>query len=263
MIEKSLKILSNKSVTSDTFLLRLSAPEIADMATPGQFLMVKVDDSTDPLLRRPFSICDATEDGVIKILYRVIGRGTKSLSNKKEGENISVLGPLGSGFRIPDPPHKIILVAGGIGIAPLLFLYKKTSSADVAFMAGFRTSNEIIDPNTIENNIKAEIATDDGSMGYNGRVTNLLEENLRQDTQNNFSIYSCGPHPMLKAVAEIAHKYNVPCQVSMETFMACGLGVCQGCIVKTNQQKTHAPYQHVCKEGPVFESNKIDWKTNE
>lgn len=260
MIESSSKILSNNSVTSDTFLLRVSSTGLASNAKPGQFLMVKVNESIDPVLRRPFSICGVEDESIIKILYKIIGKGTEILSNKKAGENLSVLGPLGKGFKAPDQSKKTFLVAGGIGIAPLLFLYQEIKSPDVTFFTGFRTSAEIIDPVLTGNNTDNLIATDDGSKGYNGRVTDLLVESLEQYKQNDISIYACGPLPMLKAVKNVSIKYDIPCQVSMETFMACGLGACQGCVVRSDITRTNTSYLHVCKEGPVFDINEIDWE---
>ena len=259
MIENSIKILSNNSVISDTFLLRLNSPELAASAKPGQFVMVRVHDSIDPALRRPFSICGVEDESIIKILYKVVGKGTQILANKTAGEYLSVLGPLGKGFDLPYQSKKTFYVAGGIGIAPLLFLYQKTELSDVTFLTGFRTSGEIINPSLTGNKIDAQIATDDGSMGYNGRVTDLLLEELEHHKQEDMSIFSCGPLPMLKAVRNICLKYNIHCQVSMETFMACGLGACQGCVVRSDMTKTNSSYLHICKEGPVFDVNEIDW----
>ena len=259
MIDDSIKILSNNSVTSDTFLLRLYSPELAADANPGQFLMVKVDDSIDPVLRRPFSICGVEDDGTVKVLYKVVGRGTAILSNRKAGDHLSVLGPLGKGFKIPDESSKTFYVAGGIGIAPLIFLYQKTRSSDITFLTGFRNSDEVIDPALTGSKIDHLTATDDGSKGYNGRVTELLAEHLEQCNRDDISIYACGPLPMLKAVKDVSQKYGIPCQVSMETLMACGLGACQGCVVRSDITRTNTTYLHVCKEGPVFDINEIDW----
>ena len=258
MIEIPIKIVSNKSVNADTFLLRLYSPELAATAKPGQFVMVRVSDSIDPALRRPFSICGTEDGNVIKILYKIVGKGTRILSAKKEGEFISVLGPLGKGFNIPERSKKTFYVAGGIGIAPLLFLYQKTKLSDITFLTGFRTSSEIIDTALTGDNIENLIATDDGSMGHNGLVTDLLAEYLEKFKQNDMRIFTCGPLPMLRAVRDVSLKYNTPCQVSMETFMACGLGACQGCVVRSNTG-ADTSYLHVCKEGPVFDINELDW----
>ncbi len=261
MIEKLCKILSNNQVAPDTYLIRFSSPEIASEAVPGQFVMLRINEGFDPSLRRPFSICGVEGEDVVKILYKVVGKGTKGLTYKDAGDSISVLGPLGKGFSTPDPLKENFLVAGGIGIAPLLFLYQKNKSAKIHFLSGFRTSGEIIDPGTAGFDAEHMIATDDGSAGYDGRVTGLLAEKLEQYKPDDTCVYTCGPHPMLKAVRDECLKNNVPCQVSMETFMACGLGACQGCVVKSDLTAVKTPYLHVCKEGPVFDMNNIDWES--
>lgn len=260
MIEISSKILSNISVTSDTFLLSMFSAKIAVSAKPGQFIMARINESFDPILRRPFSICGVEDGNIIKILYKVVGKGTEILSNKKTGENISILGPLGTGFKKPEKSKHIYIVAGGIGIAPLLFLYQEIKSSDTTFLTGFRTSSEIIETDLTGVKTNTLVSTDDGSTGYNGRVTDLLIEYLEQDKQSDMSIYACGPLPMLKAVRNVSLKFKTSCQVSMETFMACGLGACQGCVVRSDVSITNRSYLHVCKEGPVFDINEIDWE---
>lgn len=259
MIDIYTEILSNENVTRDTFLLRLLSPELAASAEPGQFVMLKINEGNDPTLRRPFSICGTDEEGAVRIIYKVVGRGTRYLSNKKSGDHISALGPLGKGFKEADQSKKVYLVAGGIGIAPLLFFCQKTGATDIAFLTGFRTSDEIIDPASTGNKTDNVIATDDGSMGYYGKVTDLLSERISRNNPDSICVYTCGPLPMLKAVRKICLEKNIPCQVSMETFMACGLGVCQGCVVRSDISETDNHYLHVCKEGPVFDIEEIDW----
>lgn len=259
-LEKSIEIISNRKITSDTYLLELESVELAKESTPGQFVMVKVGNSTDPLLRRPFSICDADKNGTVRILYRIVGKGTKILSNKKKGEFLSVLGPLGSKFIFPGPDQKAILVAGGIGIAPIFFLGQRLKPGNFDFLTGFKTSEEIIGVEDISGtqSFELSIATDDGSFGYSGMVTDLLEEKLKQ-YQKSGIIYACGPLPMLKQAALVAQKQDFSCQVSVETFMACGLGVCQGCVVKVTASESGEDYQRACREGPVFDANIIEW----
>jgi dihydroorotate dehydrogenase electron transfer subunit len=226
--------------------------------------MIRVNTEFDPLLRRPFSICAVPDDNIICILYRVVGKGTTILSRKKEGEYLSVLGPLGKCFEPPEIDKKALLVGGGIGVAPLLFLAQTMKERGFEFMAGFRTSGEIIDRGEtgfFPNNIS--LATDDGSEGHAGPVTGLLEEYMsrKPDQTGSLSIFSCGPSPMLKKVVSIAADLNITCQVSMEAAMACGLGVCQGCAVRALSPKNHSRYYHVCKDGPVFIANSIDWSS--
>lgn len=262
MIEQNIEIIFNKTVASNTLIMGLKSPEITAESRPGQFVMVRVNTGLDPLLRRPFSICGLINDNIFCILYRVVGKGTAILAKKKEGEYLSVLGPLGNDFKLPGIDQKAILVGGGIGIAPLLFLAQVMKNRDIEFMAGFSTSGEIINKEKtsfLPNNIS--LATDDGSEGYSGMVTDLLEEYLsrKEDQIGSFSICSCGPSPMLKRVVSIAAYLNITCQISMEAAMACGLGACQGCSVKASSLKNHLTYYHVCKDGPVFFANAIDW----
>lgn len=259
MIETYVKILSNTCITPGIFLLRFSSPGLAADAKPGQFIMVRVNDGIDPCLRRPFSISGTEEEGVVRVLYKVVGKGTEILSNKRAGDRLSVLGPLGKGFDITDPGQHLFIVAGGIGIAPMFFISQVVDNNAVTFMAGFRRSDEIIDPASVGIKQEISIATDDGSKGYHGRVTDLLEQEIIKQGNNATSIYACGPLPMLKALNAISKKYRIPCKVSMETFMACGLGACQGCVVRSVSALDQISYYHVCKDGPVFDINEIDW----
>jgi dihydroorotate dehydrogenase electron transfer subunit len=260
MIDTSIKILSNTCITPGIFLLRFNSQELAAQARPGQFIMVRVNDSIDPCLRRPFSISGTEEGGVVRILYKVVGKGTEILSNKKTGEQLSVLGPLGKGFDLGDPVEHLLIVAGGIGIAPMFFFYQAVHQKTITFLAGFRTSDEIIDPASAGLKQDIVIATDDGSIGYHGRVTDLVTLEIEKRRSDAISIYGCGPLPMLKTLSKIAEKYGIPCKVSMETFMACGLGACQGCVVRAKSAGDIVSYHHVCKEGPVFDINEIDWE---
>lgn len=261
MIEQEIQVAFNNRIASDTFLMEFRAPRIAAEATPGQFVMIRVRKAMDPLLRRPFSICGIREKDLVMILYRVVGKGTAIMAQTGKGDRLSVLGPLGTGFTLPRTGHRPILVAGGMGIAPLLFLARAMKERDVVFLAGFAHAREIIDPDqTGRSHIKISLATEDGSRGYAGTVTDLLEESLkRMETPGDaMTVYTCGPVPMLKKAASVAIHYGIPCQVSLETFMACGLGACQGCAVRAVSEEGKV-FRHVCKDGPVFSSTIIDW----
>jgi len=263
IIEQNTEIIFNKRVASETFLMGLNSPEIVARARPGQFVMIKVREAIDPLLRRPFSIC-GVQDDLVLLLYRVVGRGTACLADTEKGETLSIVGPLGNGFEVPDDNQKILLVAGGIGIAPLLFLSKAVETGDIEFMTGFTSADEIIDPHKICN-VKTglSLATDDGTKGHAGIVTELLEEYLgRQDTgTGEVGVFTCGPLPMMKRVAALALEHGIFCQVSLEAFMACGLGACQGCAVKASSSEGKTLYHNVCKDGPVFPGQAIDWNS--
>jgi dihydroorotate dehydrogenase electron transfer subunit len=256
------EVVSNRQINPVTFLMGLDVPDIASAANPGQFVMLRVNNGVDPLLRRPFSICGTGDRNILFILYKTVGSGTGVLSEKKLGERLWVMGPLGNGFSLPAPGNKAIMVAGGIGIAPLNFLAGAIKKKPIEFMIGFASSGDIIPNGQItDRDMNISIATDDGSFGYPGMVTELLIECLdRQVHQSDkLLIYACGPMPMLKKTALIAADRNIICWVSLEAMMACGLGACQGCAVKVMQQDKPTPYRHVCKDGPVFPSTDIDW----
>jgi dihydroorotate dehydrogenase electron transfer subunit len=262
MIDQHTEIVFNRRIISGIFLLGFRSPHIASESKPGQFVMVRINEGIDPLLRRPFSIFDVRDKNTICILYKTIGHGTDLLSGKKAGEIISVMGPLGRSFSLPDENRKALLVAGGIGVAPLYFLAGALKNRPMEFMAGFGTSGDIIplDQET-GHTVGISIATDDGSKGYSGMVTGLLDEYLSRNINGKapMAIYACGPLGMLKKVSSIALHHNIPCQVSLEALMACGLGACQGCAVKILSQDDQPPYGHVCKDGPVFPSHTINW----
>lgn len=262
MIEQEIIISLNTRVAPDTFLMGFRSPEIAGEAKPGQFVMLRVRRGIDPLLRRPFSICGIGENDLVYIVYRVVGKGTAIMSQTGKGEKLSVMGPLGTGFTFPRIDQTPVLVAGGMGIAPLLFLARAMKIRAMVFLAGFASSRQIIDPDQIgHSSIDISLATDDGSRGYSGTVTDYLAEYLHnQETgRDSITIYSCGPLPMLKKAASTAADFDLPCQVSLETVMACGLGACQGCAIKVLSTEGQLSYRHVCKDGPVFSSSIIDW----
>lgn len=262
MFDHQAEVVSNRQINPITFLMGLNAPDIASIAKPGQFVMLRVSDGVDPLLRRPFSICGINDQNILLILYKTVGSGTKILSEKRQGEKLWVMGPLGNGFDMPAPGNKAILVAGGIGVAPLNFLAGAIKENPMKFMIGFASSGDIIPGGQFaDRGMNVSIATDDGSFGYKGMVTELLIEYINRHgyESNKLLIYACGPMPMLKKTAAIASDHNITCRVSLEALMACGLGACQGCAVKVLKQDQPTPYRHVCKDGPVFPSSDIDW----
>ncbi len=260
MIEQDIEIVFNKRVAVDTFFMGLRSPQIAAEARPGQFVMIKVGQGMDPLLRRPFSICGVREDDLVLILYRVVGRGTTIMCDAREGESLSVLGPLGRGFEMSQRGDKPILVAGGMGIAPLIFLTSITEPGSFAFLAGFGSAKEIVATDEIGfSEIDLSISTDDGSAGHRGFVTELLENRLAGLNGNiNPLVFACGPLPMLKEVAAITRERGLQGQVSLEASMACGLGACQGCAIRRSSEQSIA-YYHVCQDGPVCDVNALDW----
>ena len=260
MIEQDAKIVMNKQVASETYLMVLDSPGVVAKARPGQFVMIRVRSGLDPLLRRPFSICGTRGDNQFLILYRVVGKGTAILSGAGEGEKLSTLGPLGRGFELPESGYESILVAGGIGIAPLIFLAQSLQNDDVTFLTGFRSGLELVPMGEFGlNSSRTSVSTDDGTSGCQGYVTELLENHLAGSSKKKRTIFACGPVPMLKRVAALALDQNTPCQVSLEANMACGLGACQGCAVKASTQENRT-YFHVCQDGPVFRAQSLEWE---
>jgi dihydroorotate dehydrogenase electron transfer subunit len=172
---------------------------------------------------------------------------------------LRVLGPLGGSFSLPEESSSHLLVGGGIGIAPLLFLRQVHREEKILLMMGFRSAKDILSPQKITGDKRIfDVATDDGTEGHHGPVTDLFEERLREKREK-VAVYACGPKPMLKKVAETTMALKIPCQVSLEAHMACGLGACQGCAVKASG-KSGRSYYYVCKEGPVFDTKAIEWE---
>ena len=261
MIEKQIEIVFNKNIRPGIYLMGLRSPEMVEAARPGQFVMIRVRSGSAPLLRRPFSICGTRDGGLFLVLYRVVGEGTAIMADTKEGDQLSVLGPLGKGFQVPKGNHTSLLVTGGMGIAALLFLAQAMKTDNFQFMAGFGSTDEMITVDQIGGpHIDFSIATDDGTTGYAGPVTGFLEEYFQEQEPEKeaLSVFTCGPKPMLKKVAAMCIGRKIPCQVSLETSMACGLGACQGCAVKASSDEMRT-YYHVCRDGPVFPVKAIDW----
>jgi len=246
------KIISNKKIAKDHYSLFFSAS--TKSVKPGQFFNVRITNKYEPFLRRPFGAHKIMKNG-IEILYKVVGKATKVLSKKKKGESLDILGPLGNGFTIKKN-ETAFLVGGGHGVAPLYALSKKLvdSSCEVkAFIGACSKEHVVCDKELKKIGAKVYVATDDGSKGYKGLVTELLKKNLKDIKRG--TIYACGPKPMLKAVAKLSGSYKIPCQLSLEEYMACGVGTCLGCAVKTKEG-----YKMVCKDGPIFNAKDIIWQ---
>ncbi|NOZ85709.1 MAG: dihydroorotate dehydrogenase electron transfer subunit [Deltaproteobacteria bacterium] len=234
-------------------LLTLDAPEIAKLAVPGQFVMVKCTDGACPLLRRPISIASAREDKIF-LLVQPVGTGTRWLCERKAGDSIDVIGPLGNGFTLPGAGENI-LVSGGLGAPPLLFLARILADMgkQAVSLLGAGSSSRLVLKNEMAAVCKdVFISTEDGSEGTKGLVTDLVSKLAPKSTAN---IFACGPLPMLARVAEIAEKAS-SCQVSLEAKMACGYGACMGCAVPA----ANGGYLHVCTQGPVFPSKLVMWR---
>ena len=239
------KVELTEEIQKGVFLLKVYSPEIASEAGPGQFCNIKVNNSSYPLLRRPFSICDVKNDSVY-FMFTIVGEGTQTLSEKKVGDKLEILGPLGKGFDYSDDYETAVIVAGGIGAAPFPFLINKLNNEcnKICFIGG-RTKNDIIQYGMVNN----FISTDDGSEGFMGTVIELLNSKEEIFKEGTTKIFGCGPTPMLKALSEFSIENNLNCEISTESAMACGFGICQGCPI---EEKNKDKYLLICKDGPVF-----------
>lgn len=254
------KITENTPINKDHNLLVLSPDNIQQHPLPGQFYMIGTDFSYDPLLKRPFSIfreASSAEGGELQFLYRIKGKGTERMKEMKKGDTVNLLGPLGNGYPMPGKNLTPVLVAGGIGIASLFPLAEKLSG-NVHLFYGARTKNELLMLNELKGLVKKEliISADDGSEGTKGTVVDALDNFFTRHASRitHHVLYACGPSPMLEAVSKFAAEKGIKCYISMEENMACGVGACLGCTVKTKKG-----YKRVCKEGPVFSAEEIVW----
>ena len=253
-------ILENIKIAPDYFRLTVSSKDIHKYAKPGQFVQIQISDSHKPLLRRPFSIHKINNDG-FSIIYHVVGKGTKPLSeiSVRDGRDrplLDIIGPLGNGFTV-DKRKIAVLIAGGCGSAPLYCLEEELKKGNIEshFFMGATTQTLLLcGADFAKIGTKLYISTDDGSCGEKCTVSALYSSYIKTLDPEKCVIYTCGPKAMMKAVSEIAEKHNIPCQVSLEEYMACGIGACLGCVVETASGN-----KRVCKDGPVFDSKEILW----
>lgn len=255
---KKVKVKSNEQAGPGLFIMELNFPELADACKPGQFVHVLVSDQADPLLRRPISLFDADKNtGIIRLLYKVAGQGTLLMTRKRPEDTIDIVGPLGRGFTLRKE-EKVMLVGGGVGIAPLVYLARTLQEQDcqVQVLHGVNTKNQLIVNSYLGDlGISVLSATLDGSAGYKGSVVGLLNEQIKP--QQYQYIYTCGPDPMMAAVAEYACRFDIPGEVSLEEHMACGVGACLGCARKLRSKDVNLV--KVCKDGPVFDMTAVEF----
>ena len=243
-------VVSQEMIATDIYSLWLKAEEIAVQAKPGQFISVYCKDS-GKILPRPISICEIDkEKGMLRIVYRIAGEGTKEFSEMKAGDTLEVMGPLGNGFTMKN--EKAIIIGGGIGIPPMLELAKQLD-AEKTVVLGYRTSTFLKEE--FEEVCDVKIATEDGSQGAKGTVIDAIE---KYGVEGKV-IYACGPMPMLKALAAYAEEHGMEAQISLEERMACGIGACLGCICKskTKDHHTNVNNTRICKDGPVFDAKEV------
>jgi dihydroorotate dehydrogenase electron transfer subunit len=262
-------VLRNTHLSSEYNVLCLEAPAIAAASLPGQFVMVRTAPGTDPLLRRPFSVFEILRDAAgspsgISVLCKRIGPGTARLYQAAAGDRLSVLGPLGKPFSLVSPPAEAWMVAGGVGLAPFATLTEalRDTGAKARLFYGGRTRADLFYLDWFASRgVTMDLATEDGSLGAHGRVTEPLGEALRaRGAGLPVMLYACGPEPMLKAVAGLARAHGCRSQVSTERVMGCGLGGCYSCVVRVRDAGGTPHFVRSCLNGPVFNGNDLVWE---
>ena len=254
------ELIKKEKLLEGLYKFSVDAKEIVELANPGNFIEIRINENSDPFLRRPISIYNLDKkNGVLEFIFQVKGKGTELLAKKKEGDKIDIIGPLGNGIFKFEEYKNIAVIGGGIGIFPLYELSKQAKNAGkkVYTYLGFRNKDLVTLEKEFEDvSTTLTITTDDGSYKNSGFAINYLKNDLEKN--NIDCIYACGPLPMLKAVKKLAEEKEIPCQISLEEKMGCGMGVCLGCAVRTATSTDDNPqYLHVCKAGPVFNSKMV------
>lgn len=254
-VERQCMIVSKEQMGDAVYMVL----EVGDMVrttfqAPGQFIHIKCGEGL--LLRRPISVCSCMEDDpsdLLAIVFEIRGEGTEWLAKREVGEKLDVLGLAGNGFQVKQE-GRYLLVGGGIGVPPMLGCARSTCGKSTAVL-GFRSRGKSILLKSFENDCaKVLVATDDGTLGYHGFVDTLVRQELEQDSAYD-GVLACGPKPMLRSVAKVAEEFGIPCQVSMEERMGCGVGACLVCAC----DMADGTRKHVCKDGPVFDAREVDW----
>jgi dihydroorotate dehydrogenase electron transfer subunit len=275
LIQQSAPVLENVLLARDTYRIRLRAPELAKAILPGQFVMVRLLATSDPLLGRPFALYDTVLDErdqpeAIDIVYLVVGKLTGKMALLNSGHEVEVWGPLGNGFPELEGLDHAGLVGGGIGQTPFLAYvrellgkrayggrYPRRGAGRVSFYYGVRTADLLAGVDDFRSaGAEVHLATDDGSHGFHGYVTRLLE--MKDRPQH---LIGCGPEPMMKALATLARRWEVPCHLSLESPMACGVGICFSCVTAIRTEAGW-DYRRVCVDGPVFDAGRLVWEMN-
>ncbi|NTV03155.1 MAG: dihydroorotate dehydrogenase electron transfer subunit [Chlorobiaceae bacterium] len=250
------KITETRTIGADVTVLTLECPEIAAAAKPGNFVNIKVSDASQPLLRRPFCIHNVG-NGTIDVMVKSVGKGTTLLCDAACGTSVMVLGPLGNSFGTGTGDFDTaMLVSGGIGTAPMLFLERKLAAQGIPFinLVGGRTRTDLL-TRGLSN---CSTSTDDGSEGFHGNVIELLKHHLETTAAGRRpKVFACGPNPMLKALAKFCANRSIPCELSLESVMGCGVGICYGCMVELNNADGVKESVLLCKEGPVIDGRRF------
>jgi len=263
------QVIENRGVAPGHFLLTIRLPLSFATPIPGQFVMIRDPDRDEPLLPRPISVYGfQREEGhsILNLLCRNTGRGTSLFSRLNKGATLTVLGPLGRGFTIDPDVEQLLLVAGGVGAAPLAFVLQEGSLLKPDFgkravmtYLGAGTTELLTGLNRFQGVCELRTATDDGSCGYHGTVTDCLAVDLAGYDAKSTLILACGPGAMIRSLALLLRDTRIRCQVSLEERMACGVGACLGCVVAIKEGEGRTGYRRVCKDGPVFDIREILW----
>ena len=265
VLQQKARISSNREVAGGVFQMEIHSPWLVSSGLPGQFVSLRVGDGLVPLLRRPLSIfMTDSEAGSVGLLFRVVGRGTELLSRMKAGELLDLIGPLGRGFSVSSETKKVFIAAGGLGVAPLFFLAQVLlgRGVSVQFLLGAKEEGQLLCCDELRAmGVELHISTDDGSRGFHGFVTELLEEMLGKDglDPQTPAICATGPEAMMKRIAALAREQEIPAQFSLERHMACGMGACLGCVMRCRSEDGGPVYRRVCADGPVFDLEEIPW----
>ncbi len=261
------RIAANRAVADGYFVMSLRVAPSFGTPLPGQFIMLKAKAAGAQLLGRPLSVYDFERrdtEAVLHLLYKVVGTGTGLFSGLHTGDDLEILGPLGKHFALPAGMERLVLVAGGVGIAPLTFLASwcraQGAKPRITCYVGAANAGALAGLDRMESlGVDLRISTDDGSRGYHGLVTELLEGDVASLDARRSAICACGPSAMLRRMARILEGHPVPCFVSLEERMACGLGACLGCAVPVKTAGPGCRYKRVCKDGPVFDIRELAW----
>ncbi len=258
-MESNATIISNDILQDDYYIVKFHAPELAKTTQPGQFVHVKIANLKDRILRRPFSICNVDSDGVLTIAYKVVGEGTKVLAQLKSGAVCNLLGPLGNPFTLPEADEIPVIVAGGYGSAATYILAQRSPQNGILLLGARSKTDLILTDEFAQAGFDVRTATEDGSQGYTGRVTELLPKVFEQHKNAKLRFYGCGPTGMLMALGKIlmANDYANG-ELSLDHLMCCGVGACFACVVKVKADNEDGwRYARTCKEGPVFKASDV------
>lgn len=250
MIVSKVTVTALEKIQDRVYLIKCHSPYLASTFKPGQFANIKVSEGGFPLLRRPFSICDIDGEEIV-FMFAVHGVGTGLLSQKRPGDQLDVIAPLGQGFNITGDFDTAIVIAGGIGAAPFPLLTKELGGKKIVNYTGGRTSKDVITYGLDS----PRISTDDGSAGYYGSVVDFFRSELPLYDARRIKVFACGPNPMLRALQQLLKSHQIEGEISTESAMACGFGICQGCPIEKNVEDGR--YLLICKDGPVFNSKDV------